>query len=447
MNKSQKLYLKAKKLIPGGTQLLSKRPEMFAPNQWPTYYKKSKGCEVEDLDGTKFIDMSYMGIGSCTLGFADDEVDAAVKEAIENGSMSTLNSYQEVELAELLCKIHPWAKQVRFTRSGGEAMAVAVRLARAKTKKDVVLFCGYHGWHDWYLSANLSDKDELADGHLLPGLSPLGVPKGLKGTAFPFKYNDVNAFLNAIKKHKNKVGAVIVETIRNIYPSHDFFKTIKKTCEKEGIVLIFDEITSGFRLSGSGAHLKFGASKDCCMECFEPDVAVFAKAMTNGYPMSAIIGKREVMNIAQETFVSSLYWTDSIGPAATIATIKKIIRENVPGYTEKLGEITQDIWKKASKLHGIKLSIIGPVPQLSIFNFDYPNSSEIKTLFIQEMLKKGFITTTAFYPSFSHTKKHLKVYETALNEVFVFIKNSIHKNSTGSNLEGPICHTGFKRLT
>ena len=447
MDKTQKLYLKAKKIIPGGTQLLSKRPEMFAPNQWPTYYKKSKGCEIEDLEGKKFIDMSYMGIGSCTLGFADDEVDTAAKEAIDNGSMSTLNSYQEVELAELLCEIHPWAEQVRFTRSGGEAMAVAVRLARAKTKKDVVLFCGYHGWHDWYLSANLSDKDELADGHLLPGLSPLGVPKGLKGTAFPFKYNDKNAFLNAIKNNKNKVGAVIVETIRNIYPDYEFFKLIKKTCEKEGIILIFDEITSGFRITGSGAHLKFGASEGCCIECFEPDIAVFAKAMTNGYPMSAIIGKRDVMNIAQDTFVSSLYWTDSIGPAATIATIKKIIRENVPKYTEELGKKIQDIWLNASKLHGINLSITGPVPQLSIFNFDYVNSSEIKTLFIQEMLKKGFITTTAFYPSFSHTNKHLEKYATAIDEVFPFIKNSIHKNSIGSNLEGPVCHTGFKRLT
>jgi len=447
MKKSQKLYSKAKKLIPGGTQLLSKRPEMFAPDKWPTYYEKAKGCEVYDLDGNKFIDMCYMGIGSCTLGYADNEVNESVKLAIDNASMSTLNPPQEVELAELLISTHPWAEQVRYTRSGGEAMAVAVRIARAKTKKEVVLFCGYHGWHDWYLSSNLSNKDELADGHLLPGLNPLGVPKGLKGTAIPFGYNKTEEFLKALKENKNKVGAVIVETIRNIYPDFEFFKTIKDACEREGIVLIFDEITSGFRITGSGAHMKFKEDINCCGVCFEPDIAVFAKAMTNGYPMSAIIGKKHVMEMCQDTFISSLYWTDSIGPAATIATIKKIIREDVPTYTEGLGKLTQSIWLKAAKDYGLNLKITGPVPQLSIFSFDYPNSLEIKTLFNQLMLDRGFLTTTAFYPSFAHNKSHLEAYEESLREVFQIIKNSLHKNTIGKLIEGPICHDGFRRLT
>lgn len=450
MNRIQKLYLNAKKIIPGGTQLLSKRPEMFAPNQWPAYYKKAKGCEVIDLDDNKYIDMCYMGIGSCTLGYADKEVDDAAKNAIDCGSMATLNSYNEVELAKLLCKIHPWAEQVRYTRSGGEAMSVAIRLARAKTKKEIVLFSGYHGWHDWYLSANLSG-DLLSKGHLIPGLDPLGVPKMLKGSAVPFGYNNTEEFMRVFNENKNNIAAIVVETVRNMYPNDEFFKTIKSACEKDGIVLIFDEITAGFKLNGGGSHLKFKQCSNCqCKNnknCYSPDIAVFAKAMTNGYPLAAIIGKKEIMSLAEQTFVSSLYWTESIGPAATIATINKIIREDVPSYTEKLGKCVQEIWVKAAKLNKLELKITGPVPQLSIFSFNYSNDLEIKTLFIQEMLKKGFLTTTAFYPSLAHKKKHLDEYEIALNEVFNMIKNAINKGLVSSKLEGPICHSGFKRLT
>lgn len=447
MNKSQNLYNKAKRIIPGGTQLLSKRPEMFAPGQWPTYYQKAHGCEVTDLDGKKYIDMCYMGIGSCTLGYADKDVNNAAKQAIDSGSMSTLNPPHEVELAELLTNLHPWADQVRYTRSGGEAMSVAVRIARAQTNKDIVLFCGYHGWHDWYLSSNISENDELADGHLLPGLNPLGVPKGLKGTAFPFKYNDTDAFLEKIKLYKNNVGAVVIEVIRNMYPDKEFFETIRKVCDKEGIVLIFDEITSGFRLNGAGAHMKFGEEKDCCGYCFEPDIAVFAKAMTNGYPLSAIIGKEKYLSVAQDTFISSLYWTDSIGPAATIASIKKIIKEDVPSYTEKLGKMVQKIWLDSANECGINLKITGPVPQLSIFAFEYTNALEVKTLFNQLMLERGFLTTTAFYASFAHNESHLISYEKAVKEVFMIIKDSIEKNALSKMLNGPICHDGFKRLT
>ena len=171
VNSGAKLYLHAKDRIPGGTQLLSKRPEMFLPDQWPAYYSRCKGCEVWDLDGRRLTDMSTMGIGSCILGYADDDVNLAVREAVDRGSMCTLNSPAEVALADLLCELHPWAQKVRFARCGGEAMAVATRIARAWSGRDKVAFCGYHGWHDWYLAANLADDSNL-DGHLLAGLEP-----------------------------------------------------------------------------------------------------------------------------------------------------------------------------------------------------------------------------------------------------------------------------------
>ena len=286
MEITERLYRKAKRIIPGGTQLLSKRPEMFMPDGWPAYYKKAKGCEVWDLDGNRFTDMSHMGVGSCILGYADSDVNNAVKKAINNGTMSTLNCPEEVELAEKLCSIHRWADMVRYARTGGEATTIALRIARAKTSKDMILFCGYHGWHDWYLAANITNSGALRP-HLLPGLHPAGVPMGLKKTAIPFEYNNIDKFRNLINKYRGRIAAVIMEPIRNYYPEKNFLETIRKVTKKEGIVLIFDEITAAWRLNIGGAHLKFKVY---------PDISVFAKAMSNGYPMAAIIGRKSVLD-------------------------------------------------------------------------------------------------------------------------------------------------------
>ena len=185
------LFSEACRLIPGGTQLLSKRPSLFLPGGWPSYFSKASGVEVTDLEGTTYVDMSMMGIGACVLGYADPDVDRAVKAAIDKGVASTLNAPEEVELARLLIDLHPWARMARYSRGGGEAMAMAVRIARAHTGRDKIAFCGYHGWADWYLAANLAE-DAALDAHLLPGLEPRGVPRGLQGTALPFHYNQID---------------------------------------------------------------------------------------------------------------------------------------------------------------------------------------------------------------------------------------------------------------
>ena len=217
MSKGQKLLKRAKKIIPGGNQLLSKRSEIFLPGQWPSYYKKAKGSKVWDLDNKIYNDFAGMGVTTCILGYADKDVNNAVKKAINNSSMNTLNSYEEVELAEKLIDLHPWAEQARFARTGGEACAIAIRLARAATGKNVVLFCGYHGWHDWYLSANL--KKNSLDNQLLPGLEPKGVPKTLKRTAYPFNINDTNSFKKAVQMFKGKIAAIIMEPVRSDPPN------------------------------------------------------------------------------------------------------------------------------------------------------------------------------------------------------------------------------------
>jgi len=437
MGLSQDLYKRAKKLIPGGTQLLSKRPEMFLPDFWPAYYDKAKGCEVWDLDRNKYIDMSYMGIGACILGYADKDVDNAVKNAIDKGSMTTLNPPEEVELAELLCNIHPWAGMVRYARTGGEAMTIAVRIGRAKTEKDLVLFCGYHGWHDWYLSANLAD-DKALDGHLLPGLKPKGIPRRLKGTAIPFNYNDKNKFLELVNKYRDNIGVVVMEPIRNYYPEEGFLETIREVTKKLGIVFIFDEITSGWRLNVGGAHLNFGV---------EPDIAVFAKGISNGYPMAAIIGRPEIMEVAQDTFISSTYWTERLGPVAGLATIKKLQKNDVPKYLINIGKKVQEGWKKLAKKYNLNIIISGIYP-LGHFYFNYgDNSLILKTLFTQLMLEKGFLATTAFYASYAHKEEYVENYLKAVDEVFAFISKTIQKGNPEKYLIGPVCHAGFRRLT
>ena len=435
MGIAQTLYEKAKKLIPGGTQLLSKRPEIFLPDLWPAYYEKAKGCRVWDLDGNKYTDMSYMGIGASILGYADKDVDSAVKTAVDKGSMCTLNCPEEVELAELLCKLHPWAEMVRYARTGGEAMAIAVRIARAKTGKDLVLFCGYHGWHDWYLSANLADNKAL-DGHLLPGLKPKGVPRVLKNSAIPFSYNNIKGFLSLVDKYKNKIGTVIMEPVRNYYPEKGFLETIREITEKLKIVLIFDEITSGWRLNLGGAHLKLGVN---------PDIAVFGKGISNGYPMAAIIGKSEVMEVAQETFISSTYWTERIGPVAALATIRKLKERDVPSHLINIGKKIQNGWRESAEKNRLKISVSGIYP-LGHFSFNYEDPLILKTLFTQLMLERGFLATDSFYASYAHREKNVEKYLEVVDEVFEFIARAIKENKVKKYLKGPICHSGFRRL-
>ena len=436
MGRSQALYRIAKERIPGGTQLLTKRPEMFLPELWPAYYKKANGCEIWDLDGKRYLDMSFMGIGSCILGYAYKDVDNAVVRTVRKGAMATLNCPEEVELAGLLCKIHPWAEMVRFGRTGGEAMAMAVRLARARTGKDLILFCGYHGWHDWYLAANLADDSSL-DGHLLPGLEPRGVPRALKGTAIPFEYNDIEAFLRLEKKYRSNIAAVVMEPIRNFYPKNGFLQTIRKLTGRSNIPLVFDEITSGWRLSLGGAHMTFKVY---------PDMCVFGKAMSNGYPMAAVIGRKKIMNMAQKTFISSTYWTERIGPTASLETIKALKLHKVAGHLNTIGKEVQDGWERLARRHGIKISISGIYP-LSHFSFIHKDNLVMKTLYTQYMLEKNILATTSFYASYAHKIEHVERYLEVTDEAFSFVGNAIRSKDAASFLRGPVCHGGFKRLT
>ena len=436
MGKGQELYNKAKKIIPGGTQLLSKRPEMWLPDFWPAYYSKAKGCEVWDLDGKHYYDMSIMGVGANVLGYAFDEVDEVAKTAIDNGGMCTLNAPEEVALAEKLLELHPWAKMVRYAKAGGEAMAMAARIARAYTKKDIVLVCGYHGWHDWYLSANLVKGDPLADVHL-QGLAPLGVPRGLAGTNLIFHYNNIEEFKQVVKENDGEIAAVIMEPIRNDYPQDGFLDKVRAITKEKGILLVLDEITAGFRLCAGGSHLVLGV---------EPDMAIFAKGMTNGYPVSAIIGKEEIMQAAQETFISSTFWTERIAFAAAVKSIECYQKYEVFKHQEKIGKKVKEIWEKLAAKYKLDLHIFGILPLIH-FGFNYDNALAYKTYFTQEMLKEGFLAGPGVYASLAHTDEVIDKYEIACDKVFAKISNILMSGKNIENeLDGPVCHAGFERL-
>ncbi len=434
-NKGASLYRKAKQIIPGGTQLLSKRPEMFLPELWPAYYEKCKGVEVWDLEGNRYIDMTICGVGACVLGYADPDVDLAVIEAIKAGNMCTLNVPEEVELAELLCEIHSWAEMVRYARTGGEAMAIAIRIARAATGKEKILFCGYHGWHDWYLSANLAELTAL-DGQLLPGLDPLGVPKGLKGTAVPFYYNNLSSFESLIGKYNHEIAAVVMEPVRTYWPKKGFLESIRQITKEEDIPLIFDEITTGFRMITGGIHLKFG---------IEPDMCVFAKALSNGYPMAAIIGKSKFMSLAQKTFISSTYWTDKIGPVAALTTIKKHKKYNVGSHLISIGNLVQRGWKDLARKYEIDIEVTGILP-LSQWKIKTKNSQLLHTIIVERMLKRGFLTSKSFYATFAHTKEHVNNYLNSLDDVLRELIPYVKDDKLEDIYQKPVAQIGFKRL-
>ncbi|MFN8705200.1 MAG: aminotransferase class III-fold pyridoxal phosphate-dependent enzyme [Planctomyces sp.] len=443
----QDQYRHAKSLIPGGTQLLSKRPEMFAPEQWPAYFEQAIGCEVIDTAGRRLIDMSHCGILSCILGFADPDVNAAVIRRVTLGNMATQQTRDEVQLAELLTEIHPWADQARFARCGGESMSVAVRIARTATGKNRIAVCGYHGWQDWYLAANLpsrspsgtpaeSTSHRKLDEHLLPGLQPAGVPEGLAGTVVTFRYNQLEELDRAIAECGDDLAAIVMEPTRSTDPQQGFLEGVRERATRLGIPLIFDEISSGWRLCLGGAHRLYGV---------DPDIAVFAKALGNGFAMGAVIGRREVMQAAQDSFISSTFWTEGVGPAAAVACIRKMMRVNVPAHLAEMGSLVMEGWKNLAARHNLRVNIGGRPASCSL-SFAHPQSAAIMTLMTTRMLEHGYLVAASCSLTMAHQKHHVEGYLHALDQVFAEIAEAIAADDIMARLKGPVKHSAFSRL-
>jgi glutamate-1-semialdehyde 2,1-aminomutase len=433
MSSGQKLWRRAKRTIAGGNMILSKRPDMFLPNQWPTYFSKAKGCEVWDLDGNRFVDMSLMGVGTNVLGYGHVEVDEAVAKAVSDGNLSTLNCPEEVYLAETLVEMHPWASKVKFARSGGEANAVAVRIARAYTGKDRVAVCGYHGWHDWYLAVNLNGTEELTE-HLLPGLEANGVPKSLGDSSFAFSYNDIDSLKALLANHD--ISVIKMEVSRNYRPKDNFLKEVRALATDNNIILIYDECTSGFRETFGGLHLKYDV---------EPDIAVFGKTLGNGYAITAIMGRDMVMDAAQSTFISSTFWSERIGPVAALKTLEVMKREKSWEYITNMGDYAVRELTAFNSEFNFKIEVSG-LPSMLTYKIDHPDWNKYKTYITQEMLKKGYLATNAIYSSTQHTVSIVDQFMGHLRPVLQQIELAIEKGDIDSKLEGPEANVGFKRL-
>ncbi len=430
------LWKKAKKIIPGGNQLLSKRSERFVPDIWPAYYKKAKGCEIWGMDGEHYYDFAGMGVGSCILGYADEDVDTAVIEAIKNGAMSTLNCYEEIELAERLIGLHPWADMVRFGRSGGEACAIAVRIGRAATGRNKVAFCGYHGWHDWYISSNIASSTNLDD-QLLPGLTSKGIARQLGGTTLPFRYNRLDDLEKIVNEHGKDLGVIIMEPTRDHLPEAGFLEGVRKIADRIGAVLIFDEVTSGFVVNLGGIHLTLEVT---------PDIAVFGKALGNGYPITAVIGKKEVMDHAQDTFISSTFWTERTGFVAALAALRKMEKTQVQKLMISQGTRISEGWKKMGQKTGFKIHVSGLPPHTHL-GFDTDSNMEIHTLYTQEMLKKGFMFSPAMRCNLAYTSTIIDQFLKASEDCFDIVSEAVKLNNVRSLMMTEPASTGFKRLT
>jgi glutamate-1-semialdehyde 2,1-aminomutase len=410
----KKIWQNATKIIPGGNSLLTKRPERFLPDGWPTYFSKSKGIKVWDLNNKLYLDMSLMGVGTSVLGYANQEVDKKIIRRINSGIISTLNSLDEYKLAKELIKIDKFADQVKFAKGGGEALSIAIRIARSSNSKKVIAFSGYHGWHDWYLSANLSDKKNL-NNHLFKNLKPIGIPKQLKNLSVSFDFNDFDKLYKLSKVHN--LAAVVIEPARFNYLSRSFVIKINNFCKKENICLIVDEITTGWREGLGGIYKKIG---------LKPDIVVYGKALGNGYAISAIVGKKKYMDKAQDTFISSVAWTEAIGFTAALAVINEFKKNKVEKKILTLGNFVRKSWKEIAKKNNIRLSI-SEVVSFPSFNFVYDSKTNeyLYTLLTELMLERGYLSSNIFFISYAHNKKEIKKYLEILSQAFHKISLSL----------------------
>ena len=409
VQRSMEIYRRAGELIPGYTQLKSRLASSFAEGVSPVYAQSAKGSRFIDVDGNEYIDW-VNAVSAVILGHADDVVDGAVKEQIDHGSIFTLNSPMEVELAEELVATIPSAEMVRYAKGGGDACAVAVRIARGATGRDKILFSGYHGWHDWYQSYHLSTDPTVPDGG-----GGRGVPRALAGTALPFEEGDLASLRRLMEENRGEVAAIMMEPVRSELPKEGYLDAVKELAHANDAVLIFDEVSCGWRIAVGGAQQYLGIT---------PDMTVVAKCMSNGYPMGAVVGSREVMEPAKEMFISSSYWSDCVGLAASITTIRELKRRDSTARFKEIGEDLRTALEAAIDSVGISARVTGlhTRPTVSIDVPEETLGSKVNTLFIQEMALRGIHCHTGFMATLAHTAEDIRITAEAAAEALAVVR-------------------------
>lgn len=395
-------WQRANEIVPGGNHLFSKTPDRYCPGRWPPYYLTADGITIKATDGKTYKDFSVMGAGNSVLGYRDPDVDGAVGQAIVDGNVSTLNCIEEVELAEVMLNLNPHMDMVRFGRSGNDACQIALRIAQEYSGRKKFAICGYHGWQ-------------------------IGHPPQLHPDCVPFEYGDLDGFFNALKYLP---GTVMMEPVRGKPVDPAFLEIIREYTEDLGIVLIFDEVASGFRCNLGGYHQLTNVN---------PDIVLYGKAMGNGYAISAVVGKKEVMEAALNTFISSMQWSERLGYAAGLATIDKMRRIDAQDKMCRTGLAVKAIWQGAAKEADLDIEVSGLDP-LATFTFVNDDQQIKRTVFTQEMLKRGYLASNQFYASVKHTQAEIAPYQEAVTDVFADIA------SGRVSLEGEPAVPGFKRL-
>jgi glutamate-1-semialdehyde aminotransferase len=431
------LYRRALELLPGGTQLISRRPTRYACGVSPVYAARAQGARFWDVDGHEYIDW-VSGIGAIILGYADPVVDEAVREQISLGTLYSINHPLELEFAEELCRVLPCAEMVRYAKTGGEACAMAVRIARGVTGRDKVLVCGYHGWHDWYLAANLAADSNL-NAHLFPGIEPIGVPAALAGTTIPFPYGDIAALGQLLDDLRGQVAAVVMEPLRSEPPPEGYLAAVARLARGHQAVLVFDEVSTGFRYGLAGAQGYVGVT---------PDLAVLAKSISNGYPMAVVAGRREVMEPSARMFISSTYWSDTIGLRAALTTLAEIRRREVPAELWKFGARLQARLNAVAAEVGLDVQCGGLAihPQLHFAAADDLARRKLATLYIQEMAKRGCHGYASFYLNAAQQDAELEQTTTAARETFAILAEGLARCSLDELLECQVHEEHFRRL-
>ena len=421
---SLEIFKRSEGLIPASTQTLAKGPTQWSFGVAPVYLDYGKGSHVWDVDGNEFIDYN-MGIGPISLGYAYDSVDNAIKQQLAKGITFSLTHPLEVEFSELIRKVVPNAESVRISKTGCDVTSAAVRLARAFTGRSKVLCCVYHGWHDWYIS--VTDRNN-------------GIPDAVKDLSFTFNYNDIDSLINSID---DDIACVILEPFIFEKPKDDFLKKVREICTQNNILLIFDEMWTGFRIAPGGAQDFFGVNAD---------LACFSKAIANGMPVSVITGRKDVMSlIEKDVFFFTTFGGEALSLAAAIATINEIVEKNVTGYLDEKGALIQKGYNSLVLKHGIDYTACSGYNCRSIITFDSVKSGcnqlEMKTLMQQEMIKRGILWGGFHNMCFSHSDEDINYTLKAYDETLAILKKAVEEKDIRKYLKGKVLEPVFRKTT
>jgi len=405
---SERLLKNALKTIPLGSQTFSKSTTQYPFGVSPYFASKAEGSYLWDVDGNKYIDF-INSLAAINLGYGDPDVNAAVHRQVDEGTIFSLSHTLEIEVAEKMVEMIPCAEMVRFGKNGSDATAGAIRIARAYTGRDYVAVCGYHGWQDWYIGSTARN---------------LGVPEVTKELTKPFKYNDLSSLETLFKEYPGKIAGVILEPMNIFYPEDGFLEGVKELAHKNGALLVFDETVTGFRFANGGAQELFNVT---------PDLATFGKGLANGYPLSAVVGKREYMKLMEEVFFSFTFGGETLSLAAALASMNKLQTHDVIKKVYSLGEeLVKGVRALISKHKVEHIFNIHGNPTwtfLMVKDVDSYTQWELKTLFLQEIFSRGILSLGTHNLSYAHSSEDIKQLVGVYNEVFPLIRDAIKERS------------------